>query len=623
MFAIIEDMPKDINIHLKTTGAEQTKQQLDQVATGTQKVGAEATRSGREAEKGMGLFGNVLAKLAGPLGIAAIAAKLSDLANGIATFFDNIKTKADEAVANMRGLRREFDDLYEAMNVFDEQGQRKVTETALTLLQKTGTPKEIGLPIIEVYTRKFKDLVKAGQLTQEQYERGLEEMLSYGAIHGRAATPDLIAMMSGWGMTTPDQQGAFRRQIGAGAEAVGLDEEDIIAALTQGGPTIKAMGWTPGYAVEMIATIAANEAGRKLKSLPPTTLQAIMTPQVAKAEEYGLEKKLFEQPIELLAKLAEMKAAGPIKRLKPAPKKEGPEYEKIEAFPGTGIMKVVKTRHVKAPPEYEQVEFQTMLTDIYGAEAGTGVRKILTEQDRNRAVIIQRAATEEGAAAERAEREIDQSTQRFREAATAARAERIAFKTKSDQEYMADVRRIGAEKLKQLRIDEPITQWLRKQYFGENEEAQKAYGAYWVWEESLTEQEKQKMVEEYEGPGRYVVLAAAVRRAALVKRWKEMSAQQKFEALTVIPEARKQQVTPATRMPQQLSPEPGGSASAAGTIPELDLALPTGRLGELSGATELPPVVNNFDQRVSHIIVLNPVTGMNKQDLGIEAPWLA
>jgi len=615
-------MPKDINIHLKTTGAEQTKEQLEQVASGTQKVGAEATRSGAEAQKGMGLFGNVLGKLAGPLGIAAIAAKLSDLANGVAQFFDNIKTKADEAVANMRGLRREFDDLYEAMNVFDEQGQRKVTETALTLLQKTGTPKEIGLPIIEAYTRKFKDLVKVGQLTQEQYERGLEEMLSYGAIHGKAATPDLIAVMSGWGMTTPEQQGAFRRQIGAGAEAVGLDEEDIIAALTKGGPTIKAMGWTPGYAVEMIATIAANEAGRTLKSLPATTLEAIMTPQVAKSEEYRLEEKLFEKPVELLTKLAELRVAGPIMRLKAEREKEGPEYEEVEAFEGTGIMKVIPVRHVKRQPEYEEVEFQTMLTDIYGAGAGTGVRKILMEQDRNRAAIIQRAATEDGAVAERAERETDQSTQRFREAATAARAERISHRTKSDQEYMADVRRIGAEKLKEVRRDEPIWQWLRQQYFGPSEEAKKEYGAYREWESQLTEQEKQRMAEQYEGPGRYFILPAAIRQAAVVKRWKEMRAKERYEALTTIPEPEKQQVTPPKPVLQQQPPEPGGSVNAAGMVPELDLAIPTGRRGELSGVTESPPVVNNFDQRISHIMILNPVTGMNKQDLGIDPPWL-
>jgi hypothetical protein len=602
-------MPKDINIHLKTTGAEQTKEQLNQVASGTQKVGAEATRSGREAEKGMGLFGNVLGKLAGPLGIAAIAAKLSDLASGVAAFFDNIKAKADDAVANMRGLRREFDDLYEAMNVFDEKGQRIVTEAALTQLQKTGTPKEIGLPIIKAYTQKFKDLVDAGQLTQEQYERGLEEMLSYGAIHGKAATPDLIAMMSGWGMTTPEQQGAFRRQIGAGAEAVGLDEEDIIAALTKGGLTVKAMGWTPGYAVEMIATIAANEAGRTLKTLPATTLQGIMTPQVAKAPEYGLDEQLFEQPVELLTKLAELRAAGPIKRLRD--RKEGEKkYEEIEAFAGTGIMKVVPAG--KAPPEYEEVEFQTMLTDIYGAEAGLGVRKILMEQNQNRAAIIQRAATEEGAAAEATEREADRTTQRFREAATAARAERISHRTKSDQEYMADVRRIGANRLKQLRTEEPISQWLRTQYFGTNEEAKKEYGAYREFEEQLTEHEKQKMVAEYEGPGRYFILTAAKRRAALVQRWKEMTAQEKYEALTVIPEPGKQQLT-----------SPGRSASAAGMVPEFDLEIPTGRRGELSGATESPPVINNFDSRVSHIMILNPVTGMNKQDLGIDPPWLA
>jgi hypothetical protein len=527
----------------------------------------------------MGLFGNVLGKLAGPLGIAAIAGKLSELANSVSQFFDNVKTKADEAVEHTRGLRREFDDLFEAMDAFDEKGRRAVTETALTQLQKTGTPREIGLPIIKAYAQQFKALVDAGQLRQEEYERGLQEMLSYGAMHGKAATPDLIAMMSGWGMKTPDQQGAFRRQIAAAAQSARVEDEDVIAALTKGGPAIRAMGWTPGYAVEMIATIAAGETGKTLKTLPATTLQAIMSPQAAKAPEYGLEEKLFEQPEQLLAKLAEMKAAGPIKRLKAGLKKG-------------------------APPEYEEVEFRTMLMDIYGAEAGAGAYKIFAERDLNRAALIQRAATEAGAAAEQREREQYQTTQEFQQARTEAKAGRISQRIKSDAAYMRDVRRIGEEKLKQLRTEEPIWQWLRTQYFGTNEEAKKEYAAYREWESQLTEQEKQKTVEEYEGPGRYFVLPIAKRRAALVQRWKEMSAQQKFEALTMIPEARKKQVIP---------PTPGAGSPATESAPAI-----TGPV-----ATEGPPTSQYFDNRIINYEIHNPVSGMNKQDLGIEPPRLA
>ena len=59
-------------------------------------------------------------------------------------------------------------------------------------------------------------------------------------------TPELITLMAGWGMTTPEQQGIFRRQIGAVSSKSGLTEEEIIAALGRGAPTVKAMGWTAG-----------------------------------------------------------------------------------------------------------------------------------------------------------------------------------------------------------------------------------------------------------------------------------------------------------------------------------------------------------------------------------------
>jgi len=567
-------MAKNINIHLKTTGGEQTKQQLNQVADGTRKVGSTADQAGTKAHKGMGKFSGAIKSLVGAAGIAAVIAVVGRLAKKVAEFFDTISAKADEAVDRIRGLRQGFDDLYEAMGAFDEQSRKRVTEQTLGLLQKTGTPKEIGLPIVNAYTRQFRSLIDAGQLTQEEYDVGLEAMLRYGDVHGKEATPDLITMMRGWGMVTPETQGELRRQIASGAAAVGLTDEQMIGALSRGMPTIKAMGWTPAYAVEAIATIAAGEAGRKRMSLPATALQAMMAPLEEKFGEYGLDPSLAEQPQELLMQLEKMMDAGKVRRLKAGLEK------------GT-------------PPEYEDVEILTLLKDIYGIEASAGVYKLLTARNRQLAEALRVAASAEGAEAERAEWRDYETTQEARQATAEAKGDIVSLKAKSDEEYERDVRYIGKKRLDRLEREEPKRVWYRRKVLGVQPEAMKMYGAYRVWREGLTEKEIQAIVDEYEGPGSYLMFDAAERQAALVERWKEMSAQDRYEALTRV----RVQPPPAEPPPMQRQPETVGPGPA---------------LQRSDG----PPVSNHYDHRTMNFSIHNPVAGINKQDLGIEPPYL-
>jgi len=257
-------------------------------------------------------------------------------------------------------------------------------------------------------------------------------------------------------MVTPEQQGAFRRQIAEGAEAVGLKDKDVITALGRGVPAIKAMGWTPEYAVQAIATIAAGETGRKRMSLPGTTLQAIMAPQEAKLAELGIEERLAEQPRKLLERVAAMRA------------------------------------------EMGQQRFVRMLTDIYGTEGAAGVYKLVAERRQDLADRLSRAEGKEGIAAEEAEEQAYRDTLEARDARAKARTRQIALRVTEDEKYMEDVREIGAESRELLGRREAISMELREIFLGTREAAEAEYGAYREWLESSSETEKAAIEQEIE-----------------------------------------------------------------------------------------------------------------------------
>jgi len=379
-------MSKNVNIHIKTHGARDSKEKLDRVGEGAKRAGGGVEQVGAKAKKSSGWFTAAIGKMIGPLGIVALVSGAAAATAKIAKFFDNLKAKSDELVRSLQEQRAAFDDLFEAQNAFDEKSRKAVTENTARLLQETAVPIGAGLPIINAYTRQFKAMVDSGELTQEQYQQGLKDMLGYGARHGGAATADLIQIMAGWGMTTPGQQGEFRRMIAAGAQTSGLTDAELISALSRGMPTIKALGWTPQEAIKSIAVLAAGEAGRKKMSLPGTTIQALGAPQTTSFEKYGIPEPLAEDPRELLNYVQNMR----------------------------GTM--------------GQDEYYRMLTKIYGTEGAAGVYKLVSADKGRIGTALERAAGPEGVAAEAAEEQARQTTLEARD----ARAKAVAMKISLD-----------------------------------------------------------------------------------------------------------------------------------------------------------------------------------------------
>lgn len=480
-------MAKNVNIHIKTPGAHKSKEQLDSVGKSAGRVGGGVEQMGAKAKTSGNVFINSLKKIAGPLGFMALASGAVAAGVKIAKFFDNIKAKADEGVRSLQDYRAAFDDLFEAMDAFDEKSRKAVTESTVDLLQETAVSTGAGLPIINAYTRQFKGMVDSGELTQEQYQEGLKGMMGYGARHGGSATADLIQIMAGWGMTSPEQQGEFRRMIAAGAQTSGLTDAELIGALSRGMPTIKALGWTPQQAIESIAALAAGEAGRKKMSLPGTTIQALGAPQTTSFEKYGIPEQLAEDPRELLNYVQNMRAT------------------------------------------MDQDKYYRMLTKIYGTEGAAGVYKLVAADKGRISTALDRAAGPEGVWAELDEERDRMGTLEARDARAKAVAMRQALDLTEEEKYMEDVKEIGKAYQKRRELRKPIREGWRK-FTMIGDMAEQEHAAYLFWREQLTDKELAEI-------NRQGYRVGGDPASPVYEHWRRMPAKEKYEELTDMPSA--------------------------------------------------------------------------------------
>jgi hypothetical protein len=603
-------MPKDINIHLKTTGAEQTKQQLEGVTQGVKQVGDKTAEMGQKASTASGMFSSLFARFAGPLGVIAVITALVGITRKVAEFFDMVKQRSDEAVRQLEQVAGGFEGIFEALGAFDEKSRQAAMEETYQLFKKKGVPEDIGLPIVKSYIQQFKGLVDSGQLTKEQYQQGLETMLSYGTRHAGAATPDLIQLMGGLGMNQPDQQAAFTRQIVAASQAVNLRDEDIIAAMSKGMLTIKAMGWSPEQALGAVATMAAAAGpnARMRATLPTIGLQAIMAPPSPEKLAYA-EVAAAQQ-----AKSAADKAKAEAARTKTVAAKTTADQAEADADAKQLLAEqaIAQAETLAEDPlaflrtveERRSImtrdRFNRLLRDIYGDGGQLAVGGLL-EGRKDIPDIIQRAKTAQGQAADRAEEDRFKTTLRSRAAVTKAATREIELNVTDEEKLKQDVREIGKARARLLDRREPVLQRLRQTLTGTNLEAAEAeYGARRQWEESLSEQERKEILDQkilIEGLGEF---PGYMRSMTPAEKWNTLTIQEQWEALT--------------RPGPVVAPIPGVNPPAIEGPPIPSVPPP---------ANEGTPTSQYFDNRIINYEIHNPVSGMNKQDLGIEPPYLA
>ncbi len=462
-------MPNDVKIKIRAEGADQAKRDVDQVAQATQQVGPAAKTSGEQAETGFSKIKSSLAGLIGPLGIAGIVTALAGAAMKVANFFDDWKRRCDEAVGKVKEIRVSMNDLFEAMGAVSEKQRSAVTTDTYRLLQETATPENIGIPIINEYTRQYKGLRDSGRMSAADYEAGLKGALGYGTLHGGDATKDLIQMMAGWNMTSAESQGQFRRMIAAGAEKSGLTDAELIGAMSRGMPTIRALGWTPQQAVENVALLAQGEAGMKRTRMPSTTIDALGSPSGTELDKYGIPQDVAQNPAALLQWVSSLRRT------------------------------------------MDDQSYYRMLQGVYGREAAAGVLKLTKTPPGSMRGILERAAGPGGAAAEAQEFLDYKDTLEGMEAKSRATQRLDEIKTTEDQAYMKEVRNIGRGAKGRFGRDEPWTQGLKDKLLSDTAADEEA--AYELWRESLSEEDIKKMPQR---PELY---------------WHYLSPEQKFNAL--------------------------------------------------------------------------------------------
>ncbi len=479
---------KDINIHVKVKG-KQAKKQLDDIGKGAKGVGKAVEKTGRQSESGGKKIAGAFAKLAGPLGIAGLATMLGGAAIKVAGFFDSIKTSIDQASGRMLNLRRQFDELFEAFNAFDEKSRQSVTTGTVNLLQKTGVSAGIGLPIINAYKRQFGSLVDTGVMHPNQYDAGLEGMLGYGVRHGGAATSDLIGMMAGWGMTTPQKQGDLRRMIAAGAASSGLTDAELIGALGRGLPTIKAMGWTPSKAIESIGVLAFGEAGRRKMSLPASTIQALGAPQVANAEKFGIAEAVATDPQKLFGHLQKLSRTTP------------------------------------------QKDFYRMLTQLYSLEGAAGAYKLMTIPRGPIRGALTGAVGQAGIEAELQEELSRMQTRETVEARTEAYEMHRMLDVSGPEFYSSQVRKIGKSAMDVWGRKRPVREGMRRFFAGLNE-AEKEDAAFRLWKQGLSDEQKREITQSVGVNIGTLAGPAGIDSYPYIEKWRGMSPQQRHGALT-------------------------------------------------------------------------------------------
>jgi hypothetical protein len=466
-------MAKDVNIHVKTTGADQTKQELKGVGRSAQEVGNDVQVMGEKSQTGSHRFVDGIQKIIGPLGFMAVLGIVGKVAAGISSFFDTLKKRCDEAVQKLSEVRASFADLFEAMNAIDEKSRMQRSIEAAELLKETRVPQNLGIPVITEYTRQFRPAVERGQITEQQYQEGLRGMLGYAARHGGETTPELITLMGGLGMVTPQQQGALRRQITELSGKTGLTDKDIIEMFGRAMPTIKAMGWSPEQALSTIGVVAAGEISRAKLALPAATLEALMTPQVTELQEkYGISQGIARDPRALFAQIA------------------------------------LKSQKM------DRQAMLDMLQDIYGS-AAPGIYKLITSPQQDIAKALAAAGGPAGVAAETAEEAKSRETLERLQAQTNALILLDTLNRTNKEIYESIIRRIGSSKREEYRLKQPIRQWIREQII-KVEEEEKETAAMRAWWESLSREEQNRILEE---------------KKSVIKAWESMPPQQRYEPL--------------------------------------------------------------------------------------------
>ena len=385
---------------------------------GAKDWGSAGKKAGQEihdsTNKGIGTLGqmkNAYGVLAGSAGIGLVVAGAKELLK----ILDKSKESADALVASMSKFRQPMEDLFEATGAYTEELRSNVAKNVSLLMQKTGAGSEAVTTVANEMQRQFR-----GSMSDEELSKAQEEMIGYAVRHaGDEATGNLLRTAKGFGMGTRDELGAFRRQIGGVSGWAGLTDEEMIDLVGKMEPVATEMGWNASETMENLAITARGLSGRKLKSLPGATMEALIGPAANAEKILGLKGK-----------------------------KELSAMEVWEAFKANTV-------------GMEPGERMELAGQIYGKTAAPGILKLARGEGREAVEgLLRYAESPEGEAAERLEQANYMKTQEAAEYQAQGMKAGMALRASEDARYGKLLRDIAVEQEKVMYAERPFQAWL-------------------------------------------------------------------------------------------------------------------------------------------------------------------
>lgn len=561
-------MPKDVNIHLKTTGAELTKEQIEQIKQHVAQLGYETTVAGEKTEKGTGK-------------ISAMGGALSTVKEHVLNWIG-----AFAGIAGVNQLLGFLQDRLESINkaqkdTYDQTlklaslGQRLEFQTGTRGAQDFWTQEAIAIqkagalptPDIAQQMLLSMDVLFAGQggIKNEQIRDLAKQLAPFvGAANLGPEDVSKIFEFAGTAQIapTPEAYKQFFAQLQAGFTASkAVNFGSFMTGLQQGGTGYLAMG---GTLTEAISTFSAARAVMANEALASTLVE-----QVSRLSSGGYEKP--RQAIE---------------------KALGIKWEELPMDQRAAAL----LQHVKAIPERQRA--QTLAEQGFPLELTTALGKMVSPEATRTLESTRRAVTQASPDV------VDSMSQAYLNSiparARVGEAESSARKAARGPRYADWQERMRKA---QDKLDELLEQGKDLWYIPNQLEAQvialeQMYSETTAILPTVPENRRAEF-EQFRWS-----LENNIRnlRTPVLRRFEIKAPQFYFRQYKEFMES--------LSLPASEQPPP---ASPTLNRPSLNIEPP---------ATESPAVVNNFDYRTSHYMILNPVTGMNKQDLGIEPPWL-
>ena len=183
-------MAKNVNIHVKAKGTQQTKQQLDGVGKSTEQMGSKTSRAAKWMK-------TALSSIAGPLGFAGLATSAVVAIRKIIAALDDMKKSVGEAVREPAAQQKAAADFFEAFEAYTPAERKAALGQARAFQAKTGLGFGASKQLLEVYKRTYGQIEPAAT----------EQLAGYWQLHGQETTGDLIRWMGASGVRGAERQG--------------------------------------------------------------------------------------------------------------------------------------------------------------------------------------------------------------------------------------------------------------------------------------------------------------------------------------------------------------------------------------------------------------------------------